>query len=177
MLAIMKRLIFVAIGLIISIIIIHRTKARSPYYLPNIQYKVACILNPTTKSEEDAIDKKLKDCFHIAHTSQESNGKQYRCYFRFPVGDIACMPPSIAQRNIKVRGCPRFIATEETNCFFLDNKYRSFFALLKSNAPVSIKLYQGKIVKKWQDIRDELLKLKHKKTIDQPLRAAIKPGV
>lgn len=176
--ATIKRLLAVGACLALSFIAIHYTKARSPYYIPKVDYKVACIPAPKSKHEEDKLDEKLKPYFHVAHTSQEPSGSivpSYRCYFRFPVRDVACMPPHVAMRNNTVRGCPRFMNTEETSCYFLDRKYDSLLQLIKRRPPVSKNVYQAKVVKDWREIRDELLQLKGGK-IGNKFGASVRPG-
>ncbi len=159
--AILKRLVIVASLFIISIVLIHRKKR--PINLPAINYRVACIPAPKTKREEDEMDEKLKHYFHLAHTSQEDKNSSipsYRCYFKFDVKDIACMPPKVAQRTNKVQGCPLFINTEEKSCYFLDKKYGGIITLLRKKPAASIKEYNGNVVKDWKEIRDALISKK-----------------
>ena len=176
--ATLKRLLAIGGCLALSFIAIHYTKARSPYYMPKVDYKVACIPAPKSKRAEDELDKKLKPYFHVAHTSKEPAGSavpSYRCYFRFPLSDVACMPPHVALRNNKIRGCPLFMNTEETSCYFLDRKYGSLLQLLKRRPPVSKNVYQPKMVKDWRGIRDELLHIKGGK-VEKIMGAAFQPG-
>ena len=176
---IIKRILAVALALATSFLVIHYTKARSPYYMPKVDYKVACIPTPKSKRAQDALDEKLEPFFHIAHTSKEPAGSavpSYRCYFRFPVTDIACMPSKVALRNNTISGCPQFLNTQESSCYFLDRKYASLMALLKRRPPVSKDMYQAKIVKDWTQIRDELLSIKQQKTEKDAARTISRPN-
>src|SRR3972149_8683297 len=130
-----KRLVIIIFCLTISTIMLYKIPLHTAVRVPKLNYKVACIPAPTTKEEEDEIDKKLEPYFHVAHTTKENNAsevKSYRCYFRFPVNDIACVPPHVANRTNTLRECPRFLDTEETQCYFLDRKYGSLLGQLKT---------------------------------------------
>lgn len=158
--ALVKRLVVIVFCLVISMVMIYKVQLQSPLRVPKLSYKVACIPAPKTKEQEDEIDKKLKPYFHVAHTTKEDNKsdvKSYRCYFRFPVHDIACVPPHVAKRTNKVRECPRFLDTEETQCYFLDRKYAPLLGKLRAKPAISKEEYGGKVVKNWKQIRDILL--------------------
>src|SRR5579872_1417434 len=174
-----RRLLFVGVSLVTSFVIINYTKARSPYYIPKVSYAAACIPAPQSKRAEEILDEKLKPYYHLVYTSKEPAGSavtSYRCYFRFPASDVACMPSKVALRNTKVEGCPQFVKTEDTACYFLNPKYQGLQSLLKRRPPVSKDNFQTKVVKNWTDVRDVLLSINPQVTSKEKTREVSRPG-
>lgn len=153
------RLLSILACLSISIIIINKIK--TSYSVPARGVKIACI--PLNNNEAAAdLDKKLNNYYHIAHTTHEPKGAgSFRCYFRFPTREIACVPVEVADRNQALSECTSFSQSEDRSCYFFNRKkYARLIDTLKREPAVSKESYQGQTAKTWQEARDILINLK-----------------
>lgn len=139
----------------LSIALIRVVKTASVVASPEV--KIACI--PLNHATADELDAKLNDYYHIAHTTVEPKGASpFRCYFRFPIRDIACVPAAIASRNQSLSECTSITRSENRSCYFFNKrKYARLIDLLKREPAVSKDTYQGQDVTTWQEARDILI--------------------
>ncbi len=153
-----RRFMLISGCLLLSIIIIHVTKA--PQKLSYQGFYVACLpANKTTQS-----DKQLIPYAQIAHTSLEENSspKSWRCYFRFLPRDVICTPQSVASRQ-GISSCPHFPSidgTSDKKCYVLNQKHMPLITMLQKKPPVSVNVFTNKkevLVQTWQQVRDILL--------------------
>lgn len=146
------RILAILSCLVLSVVIINKTKVAVT--VPAKEFKVAC-LAIVDEQAGIAFDEKLHEFYHIAHTAQERKGNDtvyYRCYFRFPPSDIACVPPE----DPGSKDCACYVKSDGDRCYFPSNKYSSLIKLL--NKPnVDRSAFHGPVVKKWQEVRDILL--------------------
>lgn len=151
----LHRFIIISIALITSTIVIHSIKA--PQQVPLKEYRVACI--PASEAAAADADKNLIPYAQIAHTSSEN----LRCYFRFSIHDVVCIPKSVAARQQKVNMCPQFPTIDGTPhkfCYLLNKKHAPLSEELKKKPAISAQKYipnRNVIVRTWQQVRDILL--------------------
>ena len=155
MFARISRLFIILTCLVGSMVLIHRT-TNAPARLKIHGFSVACL--PINDRIGQA-DEQLRPYFHVAHTTLEEKGSpvsSYRCYFRFPIKDVACMPINAGKRNPSLANCPCFITSIKKACYFLNKKHAELITLLKQKPPISHKRYNGCVVETWQEVRDKL---------------------
>lgn len=151
----LARVVSILTCLALSVLVINKTRVSTS--VPAKDFSVACI--PVNDEEKMAnLDRQLKGYYHIAHTSLENQGSRitsYRCYFRFPVNSIACVPPA----DSGSKDCPCYVNSDGDRCYFTNNKYNGLLKALERPA-AGKESYGGKVVHDWQDVRDILLKIK-----------------
>lgn len=142
--------------LVVSILIINKIKTSC--FAPVKGIKIACVALDHDSASD--LDHKLHDYYHIAHTTHESHGAPYRCYFRFPSRDLACVPQTVADRNEYLSECAHFTQKDDRACYFFNRKkYARLIDTLKREPTVSKDSYHGRAMKTWQEVRDFLIQL------------------
>ncbi len=141
-----KRFVFVVSLFVLSMIVIHTTRAPQ-----RISTEVQTVCFPVPLAKKLDTDSALKWDAQIAYNTVEKDQKvpSYRCYVSFPKVEVVCTPKNVAERK-DLQSCPTFpslLGTHRT-CYFLNKKHHPFAQKLSQNQPrMSIKDLNGIVVK------------------------------
>ncbi len=116
-----KRFIFIASLLAISVIVMHRSKA--PQKLAT-DVKAVCF--PLRLAQQLDTNTALKWKAQITYDTQEDDNSvpSYRCYISFPRTDVVCTPRDQQERE-NLHKCPTFpsLLGKNRKCYFLNSEH------------------------------------------------------
>jgi len=139
-----KRFIFIACLLAVSMVFIHTSKAPQKI---DANIRVACF--PLALAQQIDTDVSLKWNAKIAYDTLEDDKTQYRCYLSFPQADsVVCTPKKAANRQ-DLNSCPNYPAlkSKTRTCYFLNKKHYALADKLKKENPrMNMKDLNGVIV-------------------------------
>ena len=155
-----NRFIFVVSLFVISMIVIHTTRAPQ-----RISMEVQTVCFPTPLAKKLDTDSALKWNAQIAYDTIEKDGQKipsYRCYVSFPKVDVICTPKNVADRK-DLQSCPAFpslLGTHRT-CYFLNKQHHSFAQKLSKQPRMSMQELNGVVVKTINEAKQILQNKKH----------------
>ncbi len=154
-----KRFIFVVSLFVISMIVIHTTRAPQ-----RISMEVQTVCFPTPLAKKLSTDSALKWDAQIAYDTVEKDDQKipsYRCYVSFPKVDVVCTPKSVAERK-DLQSCPAFpsLLGAQRTCYFLNKKQHSFTQKFSQQPRMSMKDLNGVVVKTIPEAKKILMRKK-----------------
>ncbi len=154
-----KRFIFVVSLFVLSMIVIHTTRAPQ-----RISMEVQTVCFPAPLAKKLGTDAALKWDAQIAYDTVENDQKipSYRCYVSFPKVDVVCTPKNVADRN-NLQNCPTFpsLLGHHKTCYFLNKKHHSFAQKFsQKQSRMSMKDLNGVVVKTIPEAKKILMKKK-----------------
>ena len=153
-----KRFIFVVSLFVISMVVIHTTRA--PQRI-SMEVRTVCFAAPLAKKLSTDADLKWNAQIAYDTVEKDQNIPSYRCYVSFPKVDVVCAPKNVAERK-DVQDCPTFPSFRGTHriCYFLNKQHHSFAQKLSKEPHMSMQELNGVVVKTILEAKEILAKKK-----------------